>query len=742
MGFLAMVAPRPRALTITIDTSAISERQTQPTTKGSEQEGAIPHLIGALADDKEALLSDPGREEDFIRENNPFCFAPGQLNKLVPPKSIAAFYALGGLAGLEHGLGATPRAHKTPTVLRQSPSSPCDEVEATINRRTLLIEELAETQTINDSKLRNNLNYDSDLNIKPNLVSTAGQTSEDRKRIFGDNTLPQHRSRTIFDLAWIAYNDKVLILLTVCAVIALALGIYQAIYIDNGPNAPPSFEWIEGVAIIVAIIVVVLVGALNDWQKQRQFVKLNAKKDDRTVKVIRSGAVQEISVHQVLASDLLQVEPGDVLPVDKTSQFRLGQQAWRKVSDHVSRLYAYYCPQTRPTSCGYSVAPVSLRSSTKAMYEPSVPGKLNGASISALPDLGASANFIDLNLVRQQHAAIDTGTARVVRKANGSFVRTLGSVMLGFRFQDEPELHQLEFHVLPTSSPPVILGGAFLKATKTLSHHFARRVQRVLRQRAPVLRVNYLSARDFVRGSIAGKRVDALPDTGSDVTLMSTAYAKQRGFKIGKGKRHKKLLEFMDGSQAYTTGVVRNVNWRYDVDESDEFITNVYVLDDLQCDVILSYDFLCHSNYFQNYQACSFEVPDHGDAWALNFIRLGEKRKKKSPSPTPAQSNSGVTPQQEALYDFQVASQQAEQLPEDQRETFLTAQRQRYHDTLAAHASARNGAQFRSNDANGHTPGEQSGGNIETQGTTPRRESDSAGSSSRGDASAEQSGGY
>lgn len=41
----------------------------------------------------------------------------------------------------------------------------------------------------------------------------------------------------------------------------------------------------EGVAIIVAIVVVVLVGSLNDWQKERQFQVLNAKKEDRTVKV-------------------------------------------------------------------------------------------------------------------------------------------------------------------------------------------------------------------------------------------------------------------------------------------------------------------------------------------------------------------------------------------------------------------------------------------------------------------------
>jgi Ca2+-transporting ATPase len=39
------------------------------------------------------------------------------------------------------------------------------------------------------------------------------------------------------------------------------------------------------VAIIVAILLVVLVGSVNDYQKEKQFRKLNAKKEDRVVKV-------------------------------------------------------------------------------------------------------------------------------------------------------------------------------------------------------------------------------------------------------------------------------------------------------------------------------------------------------------------------------------------------------------------------------------------------------------------------
>jgi Ca2+-transporting ATPase len=115
---------------------------------------------------------------------------------------------------------------------------------------------------------------------------------------------------------WNAYNDTVLILLTVAAVISLALGLYETLGVEHEPGAPTPVDWVEGVAICVAIIIVTLVGSLNDYQKERAFVKLNAKKEDREIKVIRSGKSFMINVHEILVGDVLHLEPGDLIPVD------------------------------------------------------------------------------------------------------------------------------------------------------------------------------------------------------------------------------------------------------------------------------------------------------------------------------------------------------------------------------------------------------------------------------------------
>ena len=58
------------------------------------------------------------------------------------------------------------------------------------------------------------------------------------------------------------------------------------------PEQRHEGEWIEGAAIWVAVLVVVAVGAGNDYQKDLQFRKLNAAKDAIDVKVVRGGEVK------------------------------------------------------------------------------------------------------------------------------------------------------------------------------------------------------------------------------------------------------------------------------------------------------------------------------------------------------------------------------------------------------------------------------------------------------------------
>ncbi|EOA87048.1 plasma membrane calcium [Exserohilum turcicum] len=252
-----------------------------------------------ILNDKDALKPDPGTEADFEVDNNKFAFSPGQLAKLYNPKSLSAFHALGGLDGLEKGLRTDRRAglsideqHLDGVVTFEEATTP------------------STTQSPQKASSPNHAAPTDGAHVDHKETSFA-----DRKRVFSDNRLPVRKPKNIFQLAWMAYNDKVLILLTCAAVISLALGLYQTFGVKHEPGQP-AVEWIEGVAIIVAIVIVVVVGAANDWQKERQFVKLNRKKEDRTIKVIRSGTTREVSVYDIFVGDVVNLEPGDMIPVD------------------------------------------------------------------------------------------------------------------------------------------------------------------------------------------------------------------------------------------------------------------------------------------------------------------------------------------------------------------------------------------------------------------------------------------
>lgn len=143
---------------------------------------------------------------------------------------------------------------------------------------------------------------------------------EARRHDFGVNKLPQRTSKSFIQLCWEAMKDKVLIILSIAAVVSLALGLYETFgsgtHYDDEGKPLPKVDWVEGVAILVAIAIVVLVGAANDYQKERQFARLNAKKEDRELIVVRNGEKKLVSIYDLLVGDVINLQTGDVVPAD------------------------------------------------------------------------------------------------------------------------------------------------------------------------------------------------------------------------------------------------------------------------------------------------------------------------------------------------------------------------------------------------------------------------------------------
>jgi len=250
-----------------------------------------------------------GEEGSAADRSNPFAFTPADLAKLLDPKSITALEELGGLPGLERGLRTDRRAGLSIDETRLSDSIANHEAAAAqAPRRKGRVSSAESTDASHGSPL-------SKAGSLPlPLLTHRDDRYADRKRVFGEHRLLDRISKSFLQLMWIALQDRVLILLSIAAAVSLALGLYQTFGQQHEDGA--RVEWIEGVGIIVAIAIVVIVGSVNDWQKERQFRKLNQKKEDRSVKVYRSGKPVKISIHDILVGDVMILEQGDVLPVD------------------------------------------------------------------------------------------------------------------------------------------------------------------------------------------------------------------------------------------------------------------------------------------------------------------------------------------------------------------------------------------------------------------------------------------
>lgn len=232
-----------------------------------------------------------------------FAFSPDQLGTLYSPnKDLAAFYAFGGLPGLEKGLrtdrfSGLSADETTFDGFVASDGSPL--TTSTDTRR----------ECLPDEKI-------AEKSPQPSNVNAHRQEAfADRKGVFLDNHLPAKRTPSFLQMVWMTYNDPTLFLLTAAAAVSLAIGLYQTFATAHTADKPPV-EWVEGVAILVAVCVIVLVGSINDFEKERQFKKLYSKQLEREIKVVRSARSRLIPVSDVLVGDVVHLEPGDVIPAD------------------------------------------------------------------------------------------------------------------------------------------------------------------------------------------------------------------------------------------------------------------------------------------------------------------------------------------------------------------------------------------------------------------------------------------
>jgi len=249
--------------------------------------------------------------------------------------------------------------------------------------------------------------------------------------------------------------------------------------------------------------------------------------------------------------------------------------------------------------------------------------------INAIPDTGASECFISASLAGSLGLSVDDNPEHI-RLASGSYITTPGTVDVSWKFDLADQSGRwIKARVLPYSRYDFILGRPFLEDTQTLVYHKERIQTTIVESSKTTVRLNSLHGlrKQYFWGRLNGEKVRALPDSGSEIMVMSLDYAEkyytihvssktghsssstateiarslhrrsprdremsmEPNFIIDKDDYNTSVV-FADGSTAVTVGVVRGVTWKFRDGTSQT--CDFYVLRGLLDLVVLSADFI------------------------------------------------------------------------------------------------------------------------------------------------------
>ena len=142
--------------------------------------------------------------------------------------------------------------------------------------------------------------------VKKNKSKSAGLTAEEvvaSRAQYGANVLTPPRRRSLWRLYLEKYEDPIIRILLVAAVVSLVLA-----FVEN--------DFVETIGIILAVFFATTVGFYFERDAARKFDVLTALDEEQPVKVLRDGIIQQVARHDVVVGDVVIVETGDEIPAD------------------------------------------------------------------------------------------------------------------------------------------------------------------------------------------------------------------------------------------------------------------------------------------------------------------------------------------------------------------------------------------------------------------------------------------
>jgi Ca2+-transporting ATPase len=158
----------------------------------------------AKEEEEEEETGPAALEADDDVDVGPFEFRPNQLAMLLDPKSLDSLEELGGVQGILHGLGThatrgLENAGDAGAPVQDPTTSTSSGQDASVPGIVLTAPggEEADIKSKSQQDVSHGGAYDASI--------------DERKRVYGTNTLPKRDSVTLWQLMWTALKDKVLV---------------------------------------------------------------------------------------------------------------------------------------------------------------------------------------------------------------------------------------------------------------------------------------------------------------------------------------------------------------------------------------------------------------------------------------------------------------------------------------------------------------------------------------------------
>ena len=210
---------------------------------------------------------------------------------------------------------------------------------------------------------------------------------------------------------------------------------------------------------------------------------------------------------------------------------------------------------------------------------------INGRRYSGLVDNQASTNVVTLDFARKQRFKIVPKRVPF-ELANGSVQYSLGYTLVSCALtRDQPRSRLHEFYILATCIEPLILGRRLLYDMGILCPPGDSDLRSVgcdmgdgsLVGKNPLGETMILrpEVRIHIRHSGGIKKILAVPDKGSDVNVMSLAFAQSLGYNIDRKGTSQRTHRLASGLVIRSVGIVRA---SFEIDEQCKARSNAKTL--------------------------------------------------------------------------------------------------------------------------------------------------------------------